>query len=41
MKGQVTIKINRKAINEKNSTKYLSVLIDSTLKMEKSHFKHF
>ena len=31
MKRQVTIKINRKAINEKDSIKYLDVLIDSTL----------
>ena len=40
MKWQVTIKINRKAINEKDSIKYIGVLIDSTLKLEKSHFKH-
>ena len=31
MKQQVTIKINRKAINEKDSIKYLGVFIDSTL----------
>ena len=31
MKRQVTIKINRKAINEKDSIKYLGVLINSTL----------
>ena len=30
-KRQVTNKINRKAINEKDSIKYLGVLIDSTL----------
>ena len=31
LKRQATIKINRKAINEKDSIKYLGVLIDSTL----------
>ena len=31
MKRQVTIKINRKVINAKDSIKYLGVLIDSTL----------
>ena len=30
-KKRITIKINKKAINEKNSIKYLGILIDSTL----------
>ena len=31
MKQRITIKINNKAIDEKESIKYLGVLIDSTL----------
>ena len=31
MKKRITIKINKKAIKEKESIKYLGVLIDSTL----------
>ena len=31
MKKSITIKINKKAIKEKESIKYLGVLIDSTL----------
>ena len=31
-KHNVTIKINKKAINEKESTKYLGVIIDSSLR---------
>ena len=31
MKKRITIKINKKAIKEKESIKYLGVLVDSTL----------
>ena len=40
MKQHITIKINKKAIKEKECIKYLGVLIDSTLSCKTSYIKY-
>ena len=38
-KQNVTIKINKKALNEKECIKYLGVIIDSSLSWKQPYFK--